>query len=220
MENQQQRDRIFAEVLGPRIAQEIVNGLRFFAVDDGGNETPLPLDPTLVSDFSNDTPLYVSLQLEAPLIGVRRDRIKFVKIDTTIETNAGLQNIDTILPAGSKVIIHSGQMGYRTPHLAHDLFRQSRIFNDLSGTDGVLIFTPLSRQELRRPREEDKQYANELLKHLNELPGVLPPRDLVAYGRPAALHAARRLRRARQRRTQRRLGRREPPDRGSSATAW
>lgn len=170
LQDRQDRDRIFAEVLGPRIAEEITNGLRIFAVDESDNETPIPVDPTLVSDFRNDQPLYVSLRLRlrADLPPLRRDRIKFIKIDTAVDTGAGPRNIDDILPTGSKIIVHSGQMGYRTAHLAHSLFDQSRILNDLSGTDGVLIFTPLSRQELRRPREEDKEYANSLLKHLND----------------------------------------------------
>jgi len=168
LDGQAERDRIFAEVLGPRIAEEIVNGLRFYAVDENDTETQLPIDPTLISDFRNDHPLQISLRLSAALPVLRRDRIKFIRIDTTVDTNAGPRNIDTILPLGSKVIVHSGQMGYRTAYLAHDLFNQSRILNDLSGTDGVLIFTPLSRQELRRPREEDKEYANSLLKHLND----------------------------------------------------
>jgi hypothetical protein len=168
LEGQLERDRIFAEILGPRISEEITNGLRFFAVDENNSETLLPIDSTLVSDFRNDQPLQVTLRLNANLPALRRDRIKFIRIGTTIDTNAGPRNIDTILPLGSKIIVHSGQMGYRTPHLAHDLFNQSRILNDLSGTDGVLIFTPLSRQELRKPREEDKEFANSLLKHLND----------------------------------------------------
>ncbi|MGN2390370.1 hypothetical protein [Pelomicrobium sp. G1] len=168
LEGQQQRDRIFAEVLGPRIAEEISNGLRLYAIDHDDHQTLLPIDATLVSDFRNDQPLYVSLRLNASLPPLRRDRIKFIKVDTTVDTKAGPRNIDTLLPTGSKVIVHSGQMGYRTRHIAHDLFNQSRILNDLSGTDGVLIFCPLARPELRRPREEDKEYANSLLKHLND----------------------------------------------------
>jgi hypothetical protein len=85
-----------------------------------------------------------------------------------VDTKAGPKNIDDILPVGSKIIVDSGQMGYRTSHLSYDLFNQSRILNDLSGTDGVMIYTPLSKQELRRPREEDKEFANALLKHLND----------------------------------------------------
>lgn len=168
LEARQERDAIFAAQLGPRIAEEITNGLQFYAVDENDNETPLPVDSTLVSDFQNDAALYVSLRLNADLPPLRRDRIKFIKIGTTINTNAGPRNIDSLLPTGSKIIVQSGQMGYRTDYIAHDLFRHSSILNDLSGTDGVLIFTPLSRQELRRPRQEDKEYANALLKHLNE----------------------------------------------------
>jgi hypothetical protein len=168
LENQQERDRVFAEMLGPRIAEDIVNGLRIYAVDENDNETLLPIDLTLVSDFSNDTPLYASLRLNDALPAIRRDAVKFIKIDTKVDTPGGAQNIDTMLPTGSKVVVDSGQMGYRTDHIAHDLFRQSRILNDLSGSDGVLIYTPLSRDELRRPREEDKEVANALLKHLND----------------------------------------------------
>jgi hypothetical protein len=168
LNNQQQRDRVFAEVLGPRIAEEITNGLRLYAVDEDDNETRLPVDLTLVSDFGNDLPLYVSLRLNADLPPLRRDRIKFVKIGTVVDTNAGPKNVDDILPAGSKIIVQSGQMGYRTAHITHDLFRHSNILNDLSGTDGVLVYTPLSQQELRRPRDEDREAANALLKHLND----------------------------------------------------
>lgn len=168
LEAQEERDAIFAAQLGPRIAEEITNGLQFYAVDEDDNETLLPIDSTLLSDFQNDAALYVSLRLNADVPPLRRDRIKFIKIGTTINTNAGPLNIDSLLPTGSKIIVRSGQMGYRTDYLAHDLFRHSNILNDLSGTDGVLIFTPLSRQELRRPREEDKEYANSLLKHLND----------------------------------------------------
>ncbi|MEO6392560.1 MAG: hypothetical protein ABIP75_11955 [Pyrinomonadaceae bacterium] len=165
---QAQRDRIFAEMLGPRIAQDITNGLRIYAVDENDNETQLPIDLTLVSDFKNDQPLYVSLRVNASIPPLRRDRIKFIRIDTIVDTPAGAKNIDDILPVGSKIIVSSGQMGYRTAHIAHDLFNSSRILNDLSGTDGVMIYTPLSRLELRRPRDEDKEYANALLKHLND----------------------------------------------------
>lgn len=168
LKDQQDRDRIFAEILGPRIAEEISNGLQILAVDASGNETPLPVDTTLVSDFQNDQPLYVSISLAAPLPPVRRDRINFIKISPVVNTKAGQKNIDDILPAGSKIIVQSGQVGYRTPHIAHDLFQRSRILNDLSGTDGVLIATPLSHEELRRPRDEDKDFANRLLSHLND----------------------------------------------------
>lgn len=168
LKDQQQRDRIFAEILGPRIAEEISNGLRIYAVDENDTQTQLPIDATLVSDFQNDQPLYISLRVRSNLPPLRRDRIKFIRIDTTIDTKSGARNIDTLLPTGSKVVVSSGQMGYRTAHIAHDLFNQGRILNDLSGTDGVVIFCPLSRQELRRPREEDKEIANRLLRHLND----------------------------------------------------
>ncbi|WP_420545292.1 hypothetical protein [Nitrosopumilus sp.] len=168
LKNQQNRDEIFAQVLGPRIAEEIVNGLRVFVVLDDDTEIQLPIDPTLVSDFHNDRRLYVSLRLDDDLPSIQRKRIKFIKIGTIVDTNAGPKNIDDILPESSKILVNSGQMRYRTEHFSFSLFNQSRIQNDLSGTDGVLIFTPLNWRELRRPRDEDKEFASSLIKHLND----------------------------------------------------
>ena len=66
------------------------------------------------------------------------------------------------------MIVESGSLRYRTAHLADALFRDSFIRNDLTGYDDVRIETPLNRQELRNPREEDKERARNLLDHLNE----------------------------------------------------
>ena len=73
-----------------------------------------------------------------------------------------------VLPAGSRVIVESGSLRYRTAHLSDALFSDAFIRNDLTGTDDVRIETPLNRQELRNPREEDKELARNLLDHLNE----------------------------------------------------
>jgi hypothetical protein len=167
LRGQQRKDQIFAEMLGPKIAEKIVNGLRIFASTQNG-DVELPVDPTLISAFRNDQALYVSIRLSAPLPPIRRDAIQFIKIPNTIRTSSGDRNIDTVLPSGSRIIVESGQMGYRTAHLHHDLFNYSRIQNDLSGTDEVLIFTPLDRLEKRRPRQEDLEYAKNLLRHLND----------------------------------------------------
>jgi len=72
------------------------------------------------------------------------------------------------LPAGSRVIVESGSMRYRTAHYEDYLFRSRNIRNDLTGQDDVRIETPLNRRELRNPREEDKEAARNLLDHLNE----------------------------------------------------
>jgi hypothetical protein len=168
LRNQRERDRIFAETLGPRIAEEIVNGLRLFAVDENDNQTELPIDPTLITSFRNEVSLYVSLRIDSPMPPLTRRSVRFLRIDTSIETPAGPRSISEVLPLGSKIIVDSGEIRYRTAHLAHPLFRSSHIKDDLTGTDPVVLYTPLAKEELRNPREEDKEAANRLLKHLND----------------------------------------------------
>lgn len=169
LQGQAHKDRIFLEQLGPRIAQRFVEHLQFFAVHEDDSEGRLPIDTTLLTAFTNDRPLYVSLRMGAASLPplVRRD-IKQVRI-------SGLSGIlgmllGTILPKGSRVIIDSGTMRYRTAHVDHALFQGASIRNDLAGgtDDGVRISTRLSGRELRNPRNEDLELSRVLLEHLNE----------------------------------------------------
>jgi hypothetical protein len=98
---------------------------------------------------------------------VTRAEIKALIISARLEL-PGLPFVIDVLPAGSRVIVESGSLRYTTPHLADALFRDTFIQNDLTGYDDVRIATPLNRQELRNPREEDKELARNLLDHLNE----------------------------------------------------
>ena len=59
-------------------------------------------------------------------------------------------------------------MRYRTQYSSNYLFRNARIRDDITGSDDVRIYTPLTRHEQRKPREEDKEVARQLLDHLNE----------------------------------------------------
>src|SRR2546423_3098213 len=103
----------------------------------------------------------------ATLPPVTRADIKAVIISAQLEL-PGLPFVIDVLPAGSRVIVESGSLRYTTAHLADALFRDSFIRNDLTGHDDVRIATPLNRQELRNPRQEDKELARNLLDHLNE----------------------------------------------------
>ena len=98
---------------------------------------------------------------------LHRADIKAVRISAKLEL-PGLPFVFDVLPAGSRVIVESGSLRYRTAHLSDALFRDAFIRNDLTGFDDVRIETPLNRQELRNPREEDKELARNLLDHLNE----------------------------------------------------
>ena len=167
LKEQQFKDRVFVEQLGPRIASTVVNLLRISALKTDDTLVDLRIDPTLLTTFANDQSLYVSLRMGANLPPVTRAEIKALIISARLEL-PGLPFVIDVLPAGSRVIVESGSLRYTTAHLADALFRDSFIRNDLTGYDDVRISTPLNRQELRNPREEDKERARNLLDHLNE----------------------------------------------------
>jgi hypothetical protein len=167
LKDQKFKDRVFFEQYGPKIARAFVDLLRFSWIDSSNNEHSLPIDTTLLSNFVNDTPLAVSLRLGDALAGIPRKDIRFIKISERSRL-APFPLLLDVLPAGSRVIVETGNMSYRTRHSTGYLFRNTRIANDLTATDAVRIFTPLNAQELRNPREEDKELARRLLDHLNE----------------------------------------------------
>lgn len=165
LKDQTLKDRIFLEQVGPRIARAFVDLMKIVWVDTNDVEHPLPIDTTLLSNFANDTQLAVSLRLSGAVPPVARKDIKFIKLSELAFPGILFLNV---LPAGSRVIVDGGQMSYRTKFSSGYLFRSGRVANDLTGTDSVRIYTPLTLQELRKPREEDKEWARRLLDHLNE----------------------------------------------------
>ena len=167
LKDQKFKDRIFLEQLGPKIASALVGVLRVHGLKQDGTSVDLHVDPTLLTRFANDQTLFVTLRMGADLPPVRRADIKAVVISAQLNL-PGLPFIIDVLPTGSRVIVESGALRYRTAHLADALFRDNLINNDLTGSDDVRIPTPLNRQELRNPREEDKEISRNLLDHLNE----------------------------------------------------
>lgn len=165
LKNQEFKDRVFLEQLGPKIAQNFTQLLQISAILENGVEVPLPVDPTLVSDFRNDRPLYVTINLAGDLPPIKRKDIRCIQISNRTVENTALSNV---LPGGSRVIVESGALNYRTAHHSGALFKSGRIRNDLTNLDNVRLFTPLTRQELRNPRQEDKESARLLLDYLNE----------------------------------------------------
>jgi len=167
LKDQQFKDRVFIEQLGPKIASAVVDLMRIQALKTDDTLVDLKVDTTLLTRFANDSSLYVSLRMGGNLPPVTRAEIKALIISARLEL-PGLPFVIDVLPAGSRVIVESGSLRYTTPHLADALFRDTFIQNDLTGFDDVRISTPLNRQELRNPREEDKELARNLLDHLNE----------------------------------------------------
>jgi hypothetical protein len=165
LQGQARKDRIFLEQVGPRIARAFVDLMRIAWVDTNDVEHPLPVDLTLLSNFSNDAELAVSIRMAGAVPPVARKDIKFIKVSELAFPGVPFANV---LPANSRVIVERGQMSYRTKFSSGYLFRSGRIANDLTGSDAVRVYTPLSQQELRNPRQEDKELARRLLDFLNE----------------------------------------------------
>jgi hypothetical protein len=168
LKDQQFKDRIFLEQLGPRIASAFVDLMRFSWIDENDAEHALPIDTTLLSNFVNDRVLSVSLRLDSALNGIARKSIKYIKISEFAFIGGIFVPLFDVLPGNSRVIVEGGNMSYRTQFSSDYLFRSGNIRNDLTGSDAVRIYTPLNAQELRNPREEDKERARRLLDHLNE----------------------------------------------------
>ena len=55
LKDQRLKDRIFLEQFGPDIARAFVDLMKMSWVDSNDVEHPLPIDTTLLSNFSNDT---------------------------------------------------------------------------------------------------------------------------------------------------------------------
>ena len=91
---------------------------------------------------------------------------------------------NTVVKAESKIILCSVYLYYRTKHLNETIIRNGRVNNDIintvqvqinfptieivTKTDAALMYTPLSAQELRDPRKEDREAAAALVSFLNE----------------------------------------------------
>ncbi|MGH3693624.1 MAG: hypothetical protein ACRDRX_06445 [Pseudonocardiaceae bacterium] len=152
------RDHIFRTEIAPGIAQQLVQRLRLAFVGSDGGESEVPVDATLVSRYAETTPLYVTLNQAGAMPGVPRDDIAHVKIWYD----------GPPMPPDAQVIVHSGRLRYRTPHLSALLFDDPHIIDDINLGDAVVAATPLSQRELRNPREEDVELAARLVAHLND----------------------------------------------------
>jgi hypothetical protein len=159
--SQATRDQVWRERIAPRIASRIVQALSFTLTQTAGGavtDVALPLDATLVSNYSEDWPLYVSVRLD------RSQSFSEPSREEVSAFNVRLQS----LPLGARVVLRWGSLRYRTDHLSHHLFSDWRVDNDLGGGDAVMIPTPVSRYERRNPRDEDRELSSRLLAHLNE----------------------------------------------------
>jgi hypothetical protein len=153
-----ERDLVFRQEIAPEIAKNLVQGLKFAYVAASGVEISVNLDATLVSRYQESLPLYVTLNPSGALPTVPREDIAHFKI--WFEGDP--------LPPDAQVIVHSGRMRYDSGHMRAFLFNDGRILDDLREGDPVVIPTPVTRAELRNPREEDRELADRLVDHLNK----------------------------------------------------
>jgi len=152
-----ERDRIFRTQIAPRLADKFVRSLRFFYLDSGRGRTEIKLDSTLVSDFAQDVPLLVTLRPATSVLSPRaRADVAYFEIRSDVD-----------LPPDSKAIVHSSRVRYRTAHLTHFLVNDFWVKSELLAGTPTVMATPMDRQELRNPREEDSELATRLLAHLN-----------------------------------------------------
>ncbi len=154
----QERDVIFRREVAPQIAENLVGRMRFAYVTRGGGEVEVPLDPTLVSRYSEGVPLYVTLSPRGVLPAIPREDVNYFKV--WYDGDA--------LPPDARVLVHSGRMRYRAEHSTALLFDAPRWLDDLRTGDPAVVATPLSFQERRDPRAEDRRLADRLVDHLNE----------------------------------------------------
>ena len=168
----------FQKELMPAVAAGFVNRLEL-EILVGDVKIPINKpDFTLVSEYQAGVPLLVSLRAVLP------GQFKRANINQLIIKSS------YSLPYGSRAIINSATIRYRTNSFEHvfvddrrvnddiDLPVDVPIFDDSTKYDfniqrvtegtGATLFTPIDTWEQRNPRKEDERLTAELIDHLND----------------------------------------------------
>jgi hypothetical protein len=160
-------DAELSEHVGPRAIEYLLDA--FTIETDKGVD--LKLDLTLLSTFRQNAAMRISLrQGSNTRMDVPRDQINAVniKLDLSKLSTQAADNLTQFQNKYMKIRLRFGSLRYRTDNFAGALFA-GRIDNDIfAGGDGAYIPTLLTREELRNPRGEDVNAANNLIHHLNE----------------------------------------------------
>ena len=165
LRDRQITDAELADHVGPRTIEQLLNA--FIIRTDKGLD--LKLDLTLNSRFRQSVPLRVAVRSSAQTPHIPRESFEALIVELDAAklppgTTAAIAQFTTYM----KVTLRSGSLRYRGDHLAETLFN-GRIDNDIfAGTDGAYLYTPLNANELKNPRGEDVEAANNLIHHLNE----------------------------------------------------
>ena len=166
-------DKLFQESVAPRLAEELVKGLRFHFITASGGWSSAPLNATLVSDYRYGDTLTVALNYTGAPCGLARARLQNLRISLDLETSVYIREItqavpNTLLDPLNKLIVVGADVRYRTAHLNGTLFHGIAQNDQLSPDNDVHLFVgDLTRQEQRNPRQSDRDKAHALLDHLN-----------------------------------------------------
>jgi hypothetical protein len=170
--SQAERNLIFQQVIAPQIVKRFANDIDIMAVDQAGNESPLPFDISLLNDPSASTQgrlkwgkiatgnaqvLNLAISLDQALTGIKRSGIKAIKVKTNTDFG-GMYN--------SSASVSYLNLQYSNAYMTETLCNK-RSMNDLSAGDHALFFTPTSARENVNPTLEDQRLLRQLLQHLN-----------------------------------------------------
>ncbi|MBL0315813.1 MAG: hypothetical protein IPP69_08545 [Flavobacteriales bacterium] len=156
LEGKSNKDKIFHDALGQTIAREFVNSLQFSVADDSGRTIAgVNIDASLTSRYQPGGKLHISLRLNEPM-SVPRKSLVYLRMTQS------KPNIDQ-----SEILVNSGSMRFRTAHFEGTLFNYPNLRDDLSSSDSVSVYCGPSQAELVNPKQEDVDFTNILIDHLN-----------------------------------------------------
>lgn len=167
LRDKQISDQELAMHVGPRAIEYLLDA--FTLETDKGVD--LKLDLTLLSSFRQGAVLRISLRQRANTPGnIARDQIEAINIKLNLNklSAQAAGNLAQFQDKYMKIRLRTASLRYSTDNTAGSLL-DGRVDNDIfAGSDGAYITTPLTAAELRNPRGEDVNAANNLLHHLNE----------------------------------------------------
>lgn len=165
LQNADDKDKVFIELLGKDIADELVSRLELYAV--GQDEVRVPVQFELAADWQHKKPLLLKVRSRGRL-PASLTRKSFRDLELRLKGLSSEKGLDRDLPVGSRMTLELLQLRYETDHIHHDLAFSGRDSHNLLEKDGLFVSTPISQAELRNPRNEDKERVNALLRHLHD----------------------------------------------------
>ncbi len=161
-------DEELANHVGPRAIEYLLDA--FTIETDKGVD--LKLDLTLINTFRQNVNLRISVKKASNTpVNIPRNQVSGINIKLNLNklSSEESDNLKQFQNKYMKVRVLSGNLRYRTDNFSGSLF-EGRIENDIFAEgDGAFVDTSLlTKEELRNPRGEDIDAANNLLHHLNE----------------------------------------------------